>query len=102
MPAQHSTSVGLSWDQDPEHSPEAMEALRTGGTAAFRAKVAELTRARAAEQAAQQAQGSVLWRTRTGQLVTDGSAPVPPPQQSTVRTTVPPLAVEDRPNLWKD
>lgn len=101
MPVQHSTSTGPGWDSDPEHSPEALQALKEGGTAAFRAVVARLTRARAAEQAERSAQHSVLWRTRNGRLVTDGSADVAPPQHTTVRRSVPGLATEDRPT-WED
>jgi len=63
--------------------------------------VAGLTRARAAEQAERSAQHAVLWRTGDGQAVTDGSAPVAPPQHTTVRRSVPGLATEDRP-AWKD
>lgn len=104
MPEQHSTSTGHGWDQDPEHSPEAMQALKDGGTAAFRETVARLTRARAAERAEQQAQGSLLWRTRSGETLADGSAPVAPRQSTTVRRSVPGLATEDQPSpsLWKD
>jgi len=102
MPQQHSVTTGGGWQGDPEHAPEAMEALRIGGTEAFRAVVARLTRARAAEQAERSAQHAVLWRTRSGEPLVDGSAgPVPAPQRAVVRTTVPGLATEDRPD-WKD
>jgi hypothetical protein len=99
--AQSSTNPNLFAD-DPEHSGEAMEALRTGGTAAYRAKVAELTAARAAEKQARQ-QSGVLWRTRDGGVVTDGQAPVigasygsggAPAQRSQVHGNVPELGSE--------
>lgn len=103
--APHATqrsSKGNPWAGVPEHSDEAMAALASGGGAAYRAKVAELTAARDAGKQARQ-QPAVMWRTRSGELVVDGDAPVmgvsfgpdgAPVQGSRVSTGVPELGSE--------
>ena len=75
----------VSTTPDPEHSAEAMSALREGGVEAYRAVVAGMHEARAAERVQRQAGNSVLWETRTGEQVTEGQGTGQPLRQQVSR-----------------
>ena len=72
--------------RNPEHSPEAMEALQSGGIPAWNAKVKEITAARDAERAERAAARRALWiDAKTGQPVLEDLAPRPLVPQSSRR-----------------
>lgn len=82
---QASATVGGGWESDPDHSPVVMEAIMRGASAD------ELNRIRfavAAEREAgrqrQERQSSVMWRTRSGDLLDDTGGEPRPFQQSVV------------------
>ena len=100
-PVQQAQSTGRTaalWASSPDHDPRMVAALTRPGVtdaeiAAVRAQVAAEYAARAAERAARRQSSGVMWRTRDGSVVTDGTAP--PVQASRVNQAVPPLGSEE-------
>jgi hypothetical protein len=100
-PVQQAQSTGRTaalWASSPDHDPRMVAALTRPGVtdaeiAAVRAQVAEEYRARSIQQAARRQSSGVMWRTRDGSVVTDGTAP--PVQASRVNQAVPPLGSEE-------
>ena len=100
-PVQQAQSTGRTaalWASSPDHDPRMLAVLTRPGVtdneiAAVRAQVAQEYRQRAADKAARR-QSNVMWRTRDGEAVTDGSAP-PVQAASRVNQAVPPLGSEE-------
>jgi aminopeptidase N len=106
-PRQATTQLNGGWAADPDHDPRVTEVMRRPGATlaeinAVRAQVAAEYAARAAEKAARR-EPAVLWHTRDGIPVVDGTAPLgvslgpggAPVQSSRVSESVPPLGSEE-------
>jgi hypothetical protein len=103
-PASQSRTAAM-WASSPDHDPRVMEAVARGATdaeiSAVRAQVAAEYADRAAERQAR-SQRSVMWRTRSGEAVADGSGAMgvslddygAPHQRSLVHRDVPELGSE--------
>jgi hypothetical protein len=103
MPHQHSTSVGRSWDQDPDHDRRVIDAIVGNASMAELAEIRRQVAAEYARAAAERQPSAVMWRTRGGHQLVDGSGGAEAPVQHTVtHDTVPGLATDDRPSMWKD
>lgn len=103
MPHQHSTSVGRSWDQDPDHDQRVIDAIVGNASMQELSAIRRQVAAEYARAAAERQPSAVLWRTRNGQQLVDGSGgPEPPVQHTTVHQAVSGLATDDRPSMWKD
>jgi len=100
-PVQQAQSTGRTaalWSSSPDHDPRMVAVLTRPGVtdaeiAAVRAQVAAEYRQAAAEKAARRQSSGVMWRTRDGEAVTDGTAPLV--QSSRVNQAVPPLGSEE-------
>lgn len=102
MPHQHSTSVGRSWDQDPDHDQRVIDAIVRNASMAELSAIRRQVAAEYARAAAERQPSAVMWRTLHGQLVDGSGGPEPPVQHTTVHHAVPGLATDDRPSIWKD
>jgi hypothetical protein len=97
-PRQATTQLNGGFAGDPDHDPRVTEVMRRPGASwaeinAVRGQLSQEYRAREAEKAARR-QSNVMWHTRDGEAVTDGTAP-PVQAASRVNQAVPPLGSEE-------